>query len=242
MFKKSEANAIKKASVKATAEKGGGGEEREMDVVVSSVIVPDEQSLPFAGDEDEVNQDYLEVKPFVNRIISEINCLEYIQSVRYKAFPKSDLRIYIYEDLDLKVFPKRVPVFNLNTGKQETAKGCGVPPENFTYRTNRWVFRDTDICLCPHNAPQIKYLDGDYALAFMGVKDGGKALCMIIEFYDLITTTDEKFVPKYLIGHCTNPETTSYAVEIGKQLNATTFVSWAEQQQCMKLAPPGSTN
>lgn len=72
-------------------------------------VVPDNETLPFSGDVEGDNKtDLKDVKAFVRQILGEIDCLKYLKSLRYKAFPKSDLRIYVYEDVDAKKIPKCV--------------------------------------------------------------------------------------------------------------------------------------
>jgi hypothetical protein len=204
--------------------------------------VPDNETLPFSGDEDgdRKKTDSKDVRALVRQILGEIDCLRYLKSLRYKAFPKSDLRVYVYEDVDAKKIPKSVTLFNLETGKQVPTEGGGLPPEKFAFRTNRWVFRDTAVCLC--KSKPIKQRGKDHALAFSGVGDEGRALCTLVEFYDLITNPDDDFEPKYLMEHCDDSVTMKRALEIGEKLQATTFVEWVKNRQCMKHARPDSIN
>lgn len=196
--------------------------------------IPDTEKLPFIEDEESTSASK-DVRAFVRHVLSEIDPLSYIKRSRRKAFPTSDLRIYVYNnDVDAKKFPSCVTLFDMNKGMQIPTKGDNLPPEKFTLRTNRWVFRDTVICLC--NSKPIQKRGSDHALAFSNVGENERALCLIIEFYDLITSSDEDYQPKYLMEHCSDPVIINRAIDIAELLEAETFLDWTKKRQCTKLA------
>ena len=189
--------------------------------------------FPFNHDRDDIEEidDSIIFDKYVKQIVGSIDCHKYIRDLRSNSFPKNDLRIYFYDEVDVKKFSKNIPLFDLNTGHFITTYGSGLPPEECSYKTNRWVFQDTNINLC--DTKPLKLRDYDYALAFSGVKDKGLSLCVIMDFYDFISSPDV-IKPTYLTNYCENSEIMLQAINLAKNINANTFVDWAKHRQCMK--------
>lgn len=199
-------------------EQGGDESESMLDAVdIPDIVEPETNIVPMIDD----------VTEFKRRIVADTDALKYIRSLRVKAFPRNDVRVYLYEGcVEAKKYPKHSVIFDLETGDQIAASGKHLPPISCTYRTNMHVLRDTKICMC-HAVPIKKRDDDDYILVFANVGADPTPLYIVLDYYECISNPDETFEGEYIMGNADNPVLLNAAIKVGETMDAVTFVDWA---------------
>lgn len=149
----------------------------------------------------------------------------YLEKARYKLYPTSNVRIYLYSGtVNPSKMPKNLILYDMAEKAQIKSTGSGVPPENYSLKVNRFTLLDTNLCMCRAKKLGEKS-DNDYAVAFSNVGADDTPVRMVLEIYETLSNPDPEYRANTLLNNAGN--LLKEAKGAAESLNAKTFVTWA---------------